>query len=124
MSTVSYRRVPAAMIAALLCAGAALAGSPPGQGGGRHPTVQSRQRGAQGHRRARQDHRHRRPAGHDQQRRRTPRCSRTGEPDPEIRGEFLRGAAAAINGMLGYLDRGGPAIRQARRTFNTRTAQI
>jgi hypothetical protein len=29
MSTVSYRRVPAAMIAALLCAGAALAGSPP-----------------------------------------------------------------------------------------------
>ncbi|MFJ1561813.1 hypothetical protein [Streptomyces mirabilis] len=29
MSTVSYRRVPAAMIAALLRAGVALAGSPP-----------------------------------------------------------------------------------------------
>jgi hypothetical protein len=26
---------------------------------------------------------------------------------------------AAINGMLGYLDRGGPAARQARRTVNT-----
>ncbi|MCX4458098.1 hypothetical protein OG585_36800 [Streptomyces sp. NBC_01340] len=39
MSTVSYRRVPAAMIAALLRAGA-----------GRHPTVQSRQSDATGQR--------------------------------------------------------------------------
>jgi hypothetical protein len=26
---------------------------------------------------------------------------------------------AAINGMLGRLDRGGPAVRTPRRTFNT-----
>jgi transposase len=45
------------------------------------------------------------------------RLARDYETDPEVSEHMIRWAA--INGMLGYLDRGGPAIRQARRTFNT-----
>lgn len=45
------------------------------------------------------------------------RLARDYETDPEVSEHMIRWAA--INGMLGYLDRGGPATRQPRRTFNT-----
>jgi transposase len=45
------------------------------------------------------------------------RLARDYETDPEVSEHMIRWAAIA--GMLGWLDRGGPAIRQPRRTFNT-----
>lgn len=45
------------------------------------------------------------------------RLARDYETDPEVSEHMIRWAA--INGMLGYLDRGGAATRQPRRTFNT-----
>ena len=45
------------------------------------------------------------------------RLARDYETDPEVSEHMIRWAA--INGMLGYLDRGGPATRQPRRTFHT-----
>ena len=45
------------------------------------------------------------------------RLTRDYETDPEVSEHMIRWAA--INGMLGYLDRGRPAIRTPRRTFNT-----
>jgi hypothetical protein len=44
------------------------------------------------------------------------RLARDYETDPEVSEYMIRWAAIA--GMLGWLDRGGPAIRQPRRTFN------
>lgn len=44
------------------------------------------------------------------------RLVRDYETDPEVSEHMIRWAA--INGMLGYLDRGGPAIRKPRWTFD------